>query len=257
MTIPSFGALIIGDEQLSGRRQDKHLPWLIETLGKRGLRLSWARFEADVPARLEAILRETFAGSEVVFSFGGIGATPDDHTRQAAAAALDRPLQLHPEAEAELRARFGSEITPQRLQLGTYPSGARIIPNPVNRVPGFAVADHWFVPGFPKMAWPMLEWVLDTHYREAFHQDDYTEASLWVLDRFEGELISIMEQLGAEFPGLTVFSLPTLVEAGEQRRIELGVKGGLAAVTAGMSRMRELLDAQQMVHAAEPPSGSR
>ena len=75
----AFGALIIGDELLVGKRQDKHLGFVIGALAARGLRLAWAEYQGDDPARLTATLRRTFASGDVVFSFGGIGATPDDH----------------------------------------------------------------------------------------------------------------------------------------------------------------------------------
>ena len=153
----NFGALIIGDEILSGRRSDKHLAKLIELLGARGLKLSWARYAGDDFDRLADTLRQTFATGDVVFSFGGIGATPDDRTREAAGAALGLELALHPEAEAEIRARFGAEITPERLQMGVYPVGSEIIPNSFNRIPGFSIRQHYFTPGFPVMAWPMVE----------------------------------------------------------------------------------------------------
>jgi len=102
-----IGALIIGDEILSGKRQDKHLSHLIAALAARGLRLAWARYEGDDRARLAAVLRDSFAHGDVVFSFGGVGATPDDHTRQAAAAALGLPLVRHPEAVAAIEAING------------------------------------------------------------------------------------------------------------------------------------------------------
>src|SRR6476646_4625150 len=93
-----FGLLIVGDEILSGKRADKHLPKLIELLSARGLALAWARYVGDDPARITAELRAAFSSGDAVFSCGGIGATPDDHTRQCAAAALGVPLALHPEA---------------------------------------------------------------------------------------------------------------------------------------------------------------
>jgi molybdopterin-biosynthesis enzyme MoeA-like protein len=136
-----FGAYIIGDELLVGKREDKHLAFLIGALAKRGLRLAWAHYIGDEPQRLTEALKRSFASSDVVFSFGGIGATPDDHTRQCVAAALGVPLALHPAAEREIRARFpGGEATPQRLAMGEFPRGAAIIPNPVNRIPGFRYA---------------------------------------------------------------------------------------------------------------------
>jgi len=106
-----FGAFIIGDELLVGKREDKHLSFVIAALAKRGLRLAWAQYLGDDPERLTAALRRSFDSKDVVFSFGGIGATPDDHTRQCAAAALDLELRIHPEAEREIRARFGGEAS--------------------------------------------------------------------------------------------------------------------------------------------------
>ena len=84
----NFGVIIIGDEILSGKREDKHLPKVIALLNERGIALSWARYVGDDPARITAHLREAFASGDVVFSCGGIGATPDDHTRHCAGEAL-------------------------------------------------------------------------------------------------------------------------------------------------------------------------
>ena len=94
--------------------------------------------------------------------FGGVGATPDDHTRQAAALALGVPLERHPVAVAELEAQFGAAAYPHRVLMAEFPAGASIIPNPVNRVASFSIRNHYFFPGFPQMAWPMLDWVLAT-----------------------------------------------------------------------------------------------
>ncbi len=234
----NFGALIIGDEILSGRRSDKHLAKLIELLGARGLKLAWARYVGDDFARLTDTLRQSFASGDVVFSFGGIGATPDDRTREAAAAALGVDLALHPEAEAEIRARFGAEITPERLQMGVYPVGSEIIPNAYNRIPGFSIREHYFTPGFPVMAWPMVEWVLDSRYRHLHHAEDYVEQAITVWDAYEGQLIGLMRQITADFPDTTLFSLPTLAGEGERRSIELGVKGSAARVAEAMARIR-------------------
>lgn len=148
---PQFGAIIIGDEILSGKRQDKHLPKLIELLAARGCSLSWAEYVGDERTRLTEVLRRAVAGNDIVFSFGGIGATPDDHTRQCTAAALGVALQPHPQAQAlitqrmqEMAAEKGEAFAPQRpdnvqrLQMGVLPAGAQIIPNPFNRIPGFS-----------------------------------------------------------------------------------------------------------------------
>jgi molybdopterin-biosynthesis enzyme MoeA-like protein len=236
-----FGALIIGDELLVGKRQDKHLPFLIEALAQRGLRLSWATYLGDEPPRITAALKQTFATPDVVFSFGGIGATPDDHTRQCAAAALGVPLQIHPEAEREIRARFGGDVTPQRLQMGEFPAGCAIIPNPVNRIPGFSAGDHHFVPGFPQMAWPMVEWVLDTKYRDRFDSQKWKEQSILVYEAGESQLIFAMKDVEAGFQGVKVFSLPSMGRDGSRIHVELGVRGDPAQVGPAMEKLRALV----------------
>ena len=106
-----FGAIIIGDEILSGRRTDKHLPKIIELLSARGLALDWAEYIGDERERITATLKRAFASGDTVFSTGGIGATPDDHTRQCAAAALGVPLELHPAAALPVRVASASTLT--------------------------------------------------------------------------------------------------------------------------------------------------
>ena len=239
--MPAFGAIIIGEELLSGRREDKHLGKVLELLKARGLRLASVRYVGDERPRLVQTLRESFASGDIVFSFGGIGATPDDHTRQAAAEALGLPLALHPEAEAEIRARFGDEITPQRLQMGVYPVGSEIIPNPYNRIPGFSIHNHFFVPGFPVMAWPMVEWVLDQRLAHLHHKADYVERSVIAWEALEGKLIDLMEAITADFPDATLFSLPSFGGEELRRHIELGMKGPAASVDAAMARITDEL----------------
>ncbi|MDO8933871.1 MAG: molybdopterin-binding protein [Rhodocyclaceae bacterium] len=232
-----WGAIIIGDEIVRGKRRDGHFARLVEILAARGLHLAWAQYIGDDRERLIDTLRRTLAGDDVVFSFGGIGVTPDDHTRQAAAAAAGVPLALHPEAEREIRARMaesGYEVTPARLELGTFPTGSRIIPNPYNRIPGFSLGDHHFVPGFPQMAWPMVEWVLDTHYRERFHAVAEEERAIRVWEGHEGELLALMRRIEAAYPGLVVFSLPSFGSETLRRHVELGTRGKPADVAAAM-----------------------
>jgi len=236
-----FGAFIIGDEILVGKREDKHLSAVIAALAKRGLRLAWAQYLGDDPQRLTAALRRSFGTSDVVFSFGGIGATPDDHPRQCAAAALGVGLKVHPDAEREIRGRFGGEVTPQRLAMGEFPDGASIIPNPVNRIPGFSVREHHFVPGFPQMAWPMVEWVLDTKYRKLFNQDRWAEASILVYEAGESQLIPAMQAVEAGFKGVKVFSLPSMGNDGSRIHVELGVRGEPAQVDPAIQKLRELV----------------
>ncbi len=237
-TRPDFGLIIVGDEILSGKRTDKHMPKVIELLAARGLQLAWADYVGDSRERITAALKRAFASGDVVFSCGGIGATPDDHTRQCAGAALGLPLELHPEAEALIRERMQDVAREQgvpyepdrpdnvhRLNMGVFPQGATLIPNPYNKIPGFSLADVHFVPGFPVMAWPMIEWVLDQRYAHLFRRDAYVEKSVIVFGSMEATLTPLMEKIEAEHPGVKVFSLPSVDHPQYGRHIDLGVKG--------------------------------
>ena len=235
----NFGAIIIGDEILSGKRKDGHLAKTIETLGERGLQLAWAHYLADDPDLITATLRRTFAGEDVVFSFGGIGATPDDHTRRCAARAAGVSLRLHPDAAAEIRARFADNpqgVTPQRLAMGEFPEGSEIIPNPYNRIPGFSCRRHYFLPGFPQMAWPMMAWVLDTHYRHWYAPGSVAESSIIVREAGESQLIELMNDCQQRHSGVKVFSLPRVQP---ERYIELGVRGGPADVISAIAALKQ------------------
>ncbi len=207
----------------------------IEILNERGLQLSWCQYLGDDPGYITATLRRTFATDDTVFCFGGIGATPDDHTRQCAARAAGVGLALHPEAEIEIRARFEDDVTPNRLRMGEFPAGAAIIPNPHNRIPGFSLDRHYFLPGFPEMAWPMMAWVLDTHYHHLFEPGSVAESSIIVRGAGESQLVDLMNECQARFLRLKVFSLPRI---GADRHIELGVRGDPGQVVAAIADLK-------------------
>ncbi|WP_334108659.1 competence/damage-inducible protein A [Methylobacillus sp.] len=238
-TLPRFGAIIIGDEILSGKRQDAHLNKIISLLTTRGLSLSWAEYLGDDRTQIAATLRRTMTSQDIVFSFGGIGATPDDQTRQAAAEAAGLPIARHAGAVTEIEERFGEAAYPKRVLMADFPQGAALIPNPVNRVPGFSLGHHYFMPGFPEMSWPMTEWILDTHYSHLFHQHTTSESSILVFDTGESQLLDLMEEITRQFPTLKLFSLPRL---DTRRTIELGVKGQAMDVQAAMQHICSALD---------------
>ena len=232
----TFGIYIIGDEILSGKRQDAHLSFVVQALKTRGLQLAWANFLGDIPAQITSSLKASMARADVVFSFGGIGATPDDFTRQCAADAAGLPIERHLAAVAEIEAQYGEGAYPKRVLMADFPQGATLIPNPINRVSGFAINEHYFVPGFPEMSHPMILWVLDTYYPHLFHQQDYIEASILVMEAGESKLIDLMNHILAKYPDLKLFSLPKL---DKQRTTELGVKGVASLVQAAMSDIKQ------------------
>jgi len=234
----AIGLIIIGDEILSGRRVDQHFPKVVQMLAARGLQLNWAEILADDPERITATLKRTFAGDDIVFCCGGIGATPDDHTRLAAANALGLPLAMHEQGKINIQQRIlqmgqdaGQEVdlnsaeNLHRLKMAEFAQGAALIPNPYNNIAGFALHKHYFVPGFPVMAWPMIEWVLDNHYADLFNREPRLEQSVLVYEAAESALTPLMVELEARYPRVKVFSLPSVGDAHTRRHIELGVKG--------------------------------
>jgi molybdopterin-biosynthesis enzyme MoeA-like protein len=251
-----FGLIVIGDEILSGRRQDKHLSTLIELLNERGLSLSWAKYVADDPEQITATFKDSFASGDVVFSTGGIGATPDDHTRQCAALALGTKIELHPTAKELITGRIrataeGDPVkadlsTPEnqhRFKMGEFPIGSDIIPNPYNQIPGFSIREHYFVPGFPVMAAPMMAWCLDNYYQNLFHRENWAEQSFIVPKGIESVLTPLMERIEASFPGVKVFSLPSVGDPAKggvyaDRHIELGIKGNASLLETAWIALR-------------------
>lgn len=253
----NFSLIIIGDEILSGHRQDKHFEHVLQAFKQRGLMLSQVQYLGDDRALIEHAMRQALASGNVVFSCGGIGATPDDHTRQAVAAALNEPLVLHPEASRLIAERCAERGEPDmstpenqgRLNMGRFARGANIIPNPFNKIPGFSVAGTneagfgtdfgttagarlYCVPGFPVMAWPMIDWVLDTHYSHLFHSQVQLSESVLVFGLPESTITPLMERIETQFAPVKAYSLPSVGDPdiqGGKPHIELGCKAFLAS----------------------------
>lgn len=229
--------IIVGDEILSGRRVDGHFAHVRDTLAKRGIALASVRLVGDDLGELSVHLRESMVRTNaVVFCCGGIGATPDDMTRQAAAMAAGVPLVRHAGAVAEIEAQFGADAYPVRVRMADLPQGATLIPNPVNRVPGFSLGDHHFMPGFPQMTWPMIDWLLATRYAD--WQGVVTVArSIRLQGMSESQWLDYMEAFGQRFPDLKLFSLPHMGSDGA-RVLELGCVGEAEAAALGVQDMQ-------------------
>ncbi len=260
---PRVRLLIIGDEILSGRRQDKHFAKMVELLSQRGMQLGGAEFVSDDQDDIAAVLSRSFASNDIVFSCGGIGATPDDRTRQAAAQALGVGLELHPEAERLIAERCADNArrgqgsadmslpeNQQRLNMGVFPAGAEIVPNPYNKIPGFYIRNHTFMPGFPVMAWPMMEWTLDTRYKQWHHRTKRVEHSFLVFSLPESRITPAMEELERKWPGVKAFSLPSMGDV-PIPHIDLGVKGEPEAAAQALAYLRS--EVERMGGMLTPP----
>ena len=209
---PSFYSVIIGTELLNGRRADSHFSHLNSELVKRGWEQKANFVVKDDPKFLEEVFRLIRSDkSAVMFSYGGIGSTPDDFTREIAALAFrDSPLVRHDEAERTIKERLKERAFPHPIKMADLPKDAELIPNPINKMPGFSLDKRFFfVPGFPEMAHPMVTSVLEAYYpkaKEKFFCNFMVEAS-------EARLIDIMDALPHE---IELSCLPQFLDEGKR-----------------------------------------
>lgn len=247
------GLILIGDELLNGSRQDKHMAKAIEILQARGMVLNWVRMIGDTEAEIIAVLKQTILTRDLVFSFGGIGATPDDLTRASAAKAFGQRFVRHPEAKALIENRFGDDAYPHRIRMSELPEHASIIPNSINQVPGFKVEHHHFVPGFPDMAWPMIEWVLDSYYTESFNESPNTEWRWDILGVPESTLMDMMNDILKAFPKINLSSLPSTKQRGDL--IDFGLKGQEKNIAEAAKWLEKRLDEMKIQYKFHSPNG--
>ena len=225
--------IIIGDEILSGKRQDKHLQQAISLLKPRGLSVDLVSMVSDNAALLVETLKQSFQQGNITFCFGGIGSTPDDRTRQSAAQALNLPIERHLKAAKEIEQQMGEKAYPLPITMSDYPQGADMIPNFYNNIPGFSIKEHYFMPGFPIMAKGMMEWVLDTYYQDLI-QLVSVEKAIKIIDGKESEWVIFMRDFEIKYPSLRIFSLPTITD-NDGRNVELGVEGIEPLVNEGFA----------------------
>ncbi|WP_455220749.1 competence/damage-inducible protein A [Kaarinaea lacus] len=247
-----IGVAIVGDEILTNRREDKHFRYVVQLLHLRGLQLSWVQYLGDDQNLLARQFRLIRASDEVCFCFGGIGATPDDRTRQAMAEAHDAPLIRHVAAVKEIEEQFGEVAYPNRILMADLPQGADLIPNPYNRIPGFSMGNIHCLPGFPEMAWPMLQWVLDHHYPD-LRNEKIIYSAIIVHDVHESDLLSFMEEFQVKHPSIKLSSLPRFLPDGG-RQIELGISGKTHAVMKAFAELKKTVSGKGLAYQAMTPN---
>ncbi len=192
--IPRFYSVIIGSELLNGRRKDAHFEFLNGELVKRGFEHAGSFMIYDTPSLMESVYRLIKSDeSSVMFSFGGIGATPDDYTREVATLVFrDGQKEYNEDAKKLIVDRFGERAYPNRIEMAHLPINAKLLQNPINQVPGFYLDDRFFfVPGFPEMAHPMVLWALDNLYPNA--KKRYKKIA--TIETSEESLITFMKSL--------------------------------------------------------------
>lgn len=206
MKSPHFYAVIIGSEILNGRRQDKHFLFIRDALIARGHTL----FSSFVIKDDAELIRTVFTliqndPQSVMFSFGGIGSTPDDLTRQIAADVFgDGVLYPHKTFQSDIIERFKEEAYPHRIHMADLPNNAALLHNVVNNMSGFYLDERFFfMPGFPEMSHPMVNEALDRFYPQAAQTHRFT----LIAQTSENTLIDVMKRLD---PGIDFSSLPML-----------------------------------------------
>jgi len=241
MPAQAFQLLLIGAELLNGRRSDKHLAHVIDTLQPLGHRVAFVQMVDDSEAAIVEALKHSQKIDLPCLCFGGIGATPDDRTRQAAALAFKQPLSRHAAAVACIEAQFGSAAYPNRVLMADLPEACALIPNPYNQIPGFHCQQHFFFPGFPAMAWPMLDGVLQDHFQAAAPR--YSQ-SYWLYGVGESQIVQLLQQEQNKHVELDQHCLPGYPPAS---RIELGYSGAdKAQVQEAMNSLKAGLQALEM-----------
>jgi molybdenum cofactor synthesis domain-containing protein len=152
--------LVIGDEILSGRTQDKNISQVALWLNDQGIRLAEVRVVPDDVGRIAEAVNALRAANDYVFTTGGIGPTHDDITVDAMAAAFEVPVVIHPAARKILedyyRDRPGG-LTDARLRMARVPEGAELIANPYSGAPGVRMGNVFILAGVPDIAASMLE----------------------------------------------------------------------------------------------------
>jgi molybdenum cofactor synthesis domain-containing protein len=153
--------VVIGNEILSGRTQDKNLSHLALKLNEVGIQLREARVIPDIEATIIATINECREKFDYIFTTGGIGPTHDDITTAAIAKAFGVPLHRHPDAEQALRAYYSApDANEARLKMADVPLGAQLIPNAVSTAPGFCMGNVYVMAGVPRIMQAMLDAII-------------------------------------------------------------------------------------------------
>jgi molybdopterin-biosynthesis enzyme MoeA-like protein len=197
MKTPHFYAVIIGSEILNDRRQDKHFPFIRDALAQRGHSL-FASFIIKDDSQLIASTYKMVQNDPdaVMFSFGGIGSTPDDLTREIASQVFsDGTLHSHEKFRYDIIERFGDAAYPHRIHMADLPKNSELLPNVINNMSGFYLEKRFFfMPGFPEMSHPMINYILEKFYPSA----PPTYRQTLIAQTSENTLIPIMQMLSKE-----------------------------------------------------------
>jgi len=199
-------AVIIGSEILNRKRVDKHFDFLSSELEKVGHSL-FASFIIKDDAKL---IEEIYTlikndAKAIMFSFGGIGSTPDDLTRELSAKIFKDSMMLrNKQFEKDIIERIGERAYPHPIKMSDLPRDAKLLHNPINNMSGYYLdAKYFFMPGFPEMAQPMMSSIIKEYLPKS--KKVYTKS--FIADTGEGILIELMNNVPKE---MELSSLPMM-----------------------------------------------
>lgn len=201
---PTACLIIIGNEILSGRTQDKNLNHLALTLNERGIELREARVVPDIEDDIVKAVNETRAKHTYVFTTGGIGPTHDDITSASVAKAFGVPLYRHPDAVAALTSHYATDqINEARLKMADVPEGSILIANEISTAPGFCIGNVFVMAGIPNIMQAMLRALLP------MLQEGSKVASLSVSTNLtEGIIAADLTAIQNRYPSVDIGSYP-------------------------------------------------
>lgn len=197
--------LVIGDEILSGRTQDKNVGQVALWLNGQGIRLSEVRVVPDNQDRIAVAVNELRVGYDYLFTTGGIGPTHDDITVDSIAAAFGVEVIIHPEARRILEAYYASRggVTDARLRMARVPEGAELIPNAFSGAPGVRMGNVYILAGVPSIAANMLQ-ALDGKLEGGRPMVSLTVGAFAA----ESEVADLLRETEAAHPGVAIGSYP-------------------------------------------------
>jgi molybdenum cofactor synthesis domain-containing protein len=198
--------VVIGDEILSGRPEDKNIAQVANWLNRQGIRLSEARVVPDRQEAIVSAVNALRASHDYLFTTGGIGPTHDDITIDAIAAAFQVPVVVHPEARRILEDYYRDRplgLTEARLRMARVPEGAELVPNPTSGAPGVRMANVFILAGVPNIAAAMLD-VLDGKLEGGRPMVSVTVRAYAA----ESDVAELLKQVQDEHPGVAIGSYP-------------------------------------------------
>jgi molybdopterin-biosynthesis enzyme MoeA-like protein len=240
---PHFYAVIIGSEILNRRRVDKHFDYLSLALQDKGFSLFASLTIKDdktlITQTLEMVKSDPNA---MMFCFGGIGSTPDDLTRQLAANVFqDGKLYRHSQFEKDIITRLEERAYPHPIRMSDLPYGANLLHNPINNMSGFSLDDrYFFMPGFPEMAQPMMDTIVNSFLPQATKM--FTKG--FIARCGESVLTTLMQEVPAD---IDLSSLPMMGDTSAEVEIQLS-SSDKAKVEKYYTLFRDFLDKENIEH---------